>query len=548
MTKSYNLLTENWIPVRLTDDTIENIGIKNFFEKADTISDIACDLPTMRFAIFRILFAIFCRSIDEDMEEESASLWKELWDSDSLPIEEINAYLEKHHNRFDLLHPEYPFLQTPSLHTKSGEWKELDIIVADSPGEGALYSQTDPRHPISFAEGARWLIHATQFDYSGIKSGAVGDDRVKGGKGYPMGIGWCGWMGCTIIRGRNMKETLLLNYVPRSNDSSDYGEASDLPIWELPTPQAHKQDGLIATGQLSLIAWPQRRIRLRNNGSSFDGVLVCNGDPVDYLSQLSHETMTPWRFSKPQSSKAKQDIYMPRSLDPGVALWRGLQSLLPYDNRSATVKSVSTPTTTVPAFLPPKTIEVVAQRIGTVLPRNFILNVEVSSMLYGTQSASFLEVVHDKLSFPGLLAVTSEEALRSRALSAVDRAVNGINVLGDFAANVARSETDSKEAPDNARNRAKESAFSLVDPFFRSWLQKLSTDATKAEDQLADWTAWLYHTLRNEARQISHNASPAAWHGRKKDDFSFTLGQSEAWFFSRLRKALPIRPERKETE
>lgn len=46
---------------------------------------------------------------------------------------------------------------------------------------------------MTFAEAARWVVHCQAYDPSGIKSGAVGDAQVKGGRGYPIGTGWCGW-------------------------------------------------------------------------------------------------------------------------------------------------------------------------------------------------------------------------------------------------------------------------------------------------------------------------------------------------------------------
>ena len=55
---------------------------------------------------------------------------------------------------------------------------------------------------ISWAEAARWLVHVHAFDPSGIRSGAVGDPSVKGGKGYPIGPGWTGQVGVVIVEGQ----------------------------------------------------------------------------------------------------------------------------------------------------------------------------------------------------------------------------------------------------------------------------------------------------------------------------------------------------------
>src|SRR5699024_2697574 len=71
----------------------------------------------------------------------------------------------------------------------------------------------DPTLPIPPGEAARWLVHCMAFDISGIKSGAVGDPRVKGGKGYPIGIGWSGWLGGLYFEGDTLFQTLMLNTV-----------------------------------------------------------------------------------------------------------------------------------------------------------------------------------------------------------------------------------------------------------------------------------------------------------------------------------------------
>ncbi|NYN06610.1 type I-E CRISPR-associated protein Cse1/CasA, partial [Salmonella enterica subsp. enterica serovar Typhimurium] len=74
----------------------------------------------------------------------------------------------------------------------------------------------DGRSKLSFAEAARWLVHTQAYDYSGIKPGVEGDPRVKGGKGYPIGTGWSGMTGGTVIRGTTLLETLLLNSTPEA--------------------------------------------------------------------------------------------------------------------------------------------------------------------------------------------------------------------------------------------------------------------------------------------------------------------------------------------
>jgi CRISPR system Cascade subunit CasA len=82
---------------------------------------------------------------------------------------------------------------------------------------------------VDAAEAAQAVVHCMAFDFSGIKPGADGDKRVKGGKGYPIGIGWCGWLGGTVIEGKNLRETLLLNYIPLRPGAG----TEDRPLWEM---------------------------------------------------------------------------------------------------------------------------------------------------------------------------------------------------------------------------------------------------------------------------------------------------------------------------
>lgn len=543
-TQEFNLIDQPWIPVLMVDGQTRQVSIREFFEQATEIVDIAAELSTMRFAIFRILFVIMRRACDDALEEDPKAGWKDLWQS-GVPLADINDYLDEVRDRFDLLDPVKPFMQTPGLRTAKGEWRSLDILIADSPGVDALYTQTDPNITLSYAQAAQWLVHTHAFDYSGIKSGAVGDPRVKGGKGYPMGIGWSGWLGCTMIMGANMWQTLVLNYCADFEFEDDWEK--DLPIWEEAPLTPATDDKYRPHGQISLITWPQRRILLRNNGEGIDAVLVSNGDPVAYIDQLNRETMTPWRYSKPQSTKAKRDIYMPKALDPEVALWRGLSSLLPES--ADLVKGVNKGDK-VPQFIAPGTVRWIGRHIGDALPGDFILSLRVCSMAYGSQSASFSDVVTDTLVFPGALASLENPGLRSIVLTAVSRAETAASTFANFATNVARASGCAGDASANVNKTARARIYAQIDPLFRQWLAGLAIDGIDPEDSLQTWTDQLRQLLSNEARMIANEAPPTAWSGREESiggtdqKRQYTLGLAEAWFRSALNKELPSRKDK----
>ena len=185
------------------------------------------------------------------------------------------GYLDKHRDRFDLLHPQHPFFQVAGLHTAKDEAAPLNRIVADVPNGEAFFSmrQPGPRH-IGFAEAARWLVHAHAFDVSGIKSGAVGDRRVKGGKGYPQGVGWAGNLGGVFAQGSTLRETLLLNLISADNDFLQV-DKTDRPVWRRPpvgpAPIEPDLNEPRPSGPRDLYTWQTRRVRLHHHDGEVTG-------------------------------------------------------------------------------------------------------------------------------------------------------------------------------------------------------------------------------------------------------------------------------------
>src|SRR5699024_7338675 len=151
------------------------------------------------------------------------------------PLETLRNYADRVRDRFDLFDPERPFFQVADLHSKKGEVSGLEKIVADVPNGEPLFTTRSAKNlqRIEPSEAARWLVHTHAFDPSGIKTGAVGDPKVKNGKGYPIGTGWSGQIGGILALGTTVHDTLLLNLIAR--EASDYvhiGGKEDLPPWE----------------------------------------------------------------------------------------------------------------------------------------------------------------------------------------------------------------------------------------------------------------------------------------------------------------------------
>ena len=174
------------------------------------------------------------------------------------------AYLDQHRERFDLLHPVTPFFQVAGLRTAKDEIASLNRIVADVPnGEAFFTMRACGADRLQFGEAARWVVHAQAFDPSGIKSGAVGDPRVKGGKGYPLGVAWAGNLGGVLAEGTTLRETLLLNLIA-ADTTTLRAQEDDRPAWRRePCGPAEAKDLVFRpSGLRDLYTWQSRRLRL----------------------------------------------------------------------------------------------------------------------------------------------------------------------------------------------------------------------------------------------------------------------------------------------
>lgn len=526
---TFNLIDEPWISVMDRSGRIRDVGIREALIDADQFRALRGDLPTQDFALIRTLLAVLYRAVEPGSTGDPTEQWEELWTADKLPADAIDTYLAQWRDRFDLLDPVRPFYQVPDLRTARNEWKSLEILVPDSDDTGALFTMRSTLTHISLAEAARWLVHTMAFDFSGIKSGAVDDDRVKGGKGYPIGVGWCGWLGGTVLEGQTLKQTLLLNLVLNRQRS-----ARDIPLWEQePLTSAVRADPG-PFGPVQLLTWPQRRLRLHVDDGRVDGVLVCNGDPIDYTVQHLTETMSPWRYSDPQSRKAKGARFMPRALDPERSLWRGIESLLPEPSGALQKTSYGM----VPASLPAANVSWLSElRSVKAIEPDFILRLRMVSVVYGAQMASYSNIVVDSLDLRAALVDPGNSPLRTAAVDAVHRADSAAKALARLAGDLATAAGGDREVPSD---RARGDVYGALDVAYRTWLLELAP-SSDVDQALDDWTGAVLLQVLRLADELISAASPAVWAGREHGGRIYSVGTADRAFRSTLRKELPRR-------
>ncbi len=544
----YNLLDEPWIPVRLVDGAITDVGLLELLRRTTDIADLACELPTQSIAIQRLILAIAYRVATP----RDASDWARQWD-DGAPTEQMIEYLERWRDRFYLFGGRFPFMQVADLRTAKDAVSGLEKLIADVPNGEQFFTTRHGRALacIPASEAARWLVHAQAYDIAGIHSGAVGDMQVKDGKGYGIGPSWCGQLGLVWLKGSDLDETLVLNLIPTDTAELQGGDNSSswaACSWELEEPEtaARKDYSLLGKNgnpQLEglsiprLLTWHSRRVRLYGDSAGVQRVLVCQGDKLAPQEMRLYEPQSLWRYSTLQSKKFKTDVYMPRKFEAGRALWRNLPGTLPT---VATVQGADKQAKR--EFLPSATLSFHYQldnaSIQTTYPK--VMRIQAVGVTYGSQESTFEDIYSDELT----LSVAVMRAEREDLSAEIDRQVRLTEEVardvGTLAANLARAAGESGDsAGEGARDRAKEIFFSAVDNDFRAWLTQVDGHES-ARDAGRRWERTLRQHATDIQTELVRGASSSAIIGRKVGNRYMNVGIAENYFRSALNKRLPV--------
>ena len=536
---SFDLTLQPWIPVLRQDGTQDELSLREVFAQADRLRRIVGDVPTQEFALLRLLLAVAHDALNGPRDTED---WAELWADDDC-FAPLPVYLDAHRSRFDLLHPRTPFFQVADLRTARDEVFSLNRIVADVPnGEPFFTSRMPAADRLGFAEAARWVVHAHAYDTSGIKTGTVGDDRVKKGKVYPLGVGWAGSLGGVFVEGGTLRETLLLNLVAADTAGLRI-DGDDRPAWRRepcgPTAAANRTP----SGVRDLYSWQTRRLRLHFDEAGVHSVVLGYGDPLAAHNLHTREPMTAWRRSKEwEKERGEVPVYVPWKHDPSRAVWRGLSSLIA--ERGVTGQGAE-----AAPVLRPGILEWVARLVNEGwLPRGFLIRTRVVGAVYEPQKKSVIdEVVDDHLAMAVLLLHRQDREYAQQAIDAVGDAEHAVTALGDLATDLARAAGTQTEGP---RSRARERGFAALDNPYRIWLSTLA-GAADPDEQRTLWRRRTHRIISRLAERLLAEAGDAAWEGRivttAKGTVWFNSAYAEGWFRRRLGDALGL-PDSSGTE
>lgn len=224
MSKEFCLLDEPWLPVRLADGRIEEVGLLDVFARSREIVSLADTAPPNLMAHYRLLLAITHRAL-------TAALggWKEKdrvrWFRDGLPHTEIYSYLEAWRERFWLFHAEHPFMQVAVLaqaeETRDKRKPWTQIALASACGNAPMvFDHSCDLAPTAIppAEALATLLGFLQFTPGGLVKTLRDSDKAAALSNTAA----------VLPLGENLAQTLCLALHPSPRASAD----PDLPSWE----------------------------------------------------------------------------------------------------------------------------------------------------------------------------------------------------------------------------------------------------------------------------------------------------------------------------
>lgn len=516
MTKEhpFNLATDPWVPAIGRDGPGE-FSLRDVLTRAHEISEIDGLAGPESAAVIRLLVAV----VLDSLPMETYDAWASVWTAGAFDQAGIDGYFATHADRFELFDGPSPFYQVAGLEPLSASGvKPISLILPEvaSGNNVPLWSNLiDEDVPaLTPAQAAIRLLAAHSHDVAAIKTGAEGDPQAKAGKTTGNPIGPMGALGVTLVMGRNLFETIMLN-CPVGPPS-----AQDIPAWRRefgPTWERRP-----ARGIKDLLTWQARRIRLVRNGEGLAShVVVAAGDRLDHTPEVEPHTL--WR-QVPDGPTARR----PARHSAGRSLWQGLSALT--------------------AVTPWQRIETSANLVQAgdlveVIGEDYPLDVLCVGVVYGKKPAFIEDVVVRRVPLPAIALVKDRgQELRDRLIALAGTADVLVLALNRLDGDLRRARGGDPLEWDKSQ-RLGDLFVAAMDGPTRALLGELQS-AAPAEEPFGRWEA----AARRVASELGHQRLEAGPPEAFRGHGSMSQAQAAVYFMAALNAALPRTVARTETK
>ncbi|MDS1269788.1 type I-E CRISPR-associated protein Cse1/CasA [Lipingzhangella sp. LS1_29] len=185
---SFDLRTRPWLLTRPlgVGAEVKQLGLHDVLTHAHELADVEVPLPPATSGLWRLLAMLTARVTGLDTAENQDE-WLErrgqLLRRGQLPEADIDTYFSRYDQRFDLFHPERPWMQDPRLRAECGKAAGVNKLVWGRPaGNNAVWLghhvDADPA-PVTSAEAAWSLVAWLYYGASGLCSRRVVGDTSK---------------------------------------------------------------------------------------------------------------------------------------------------------------------------------------------------------------------------------------------------------------------------------------------------------------------------------------------------------------------------------
>ncbi len=303
--KTFSLIDQPWIPVVNQNWQRQDISLTELFTTWETLKEIQADNPPTTLAIYRFLLAILHRAYQGP---KNVDHWEEIQQDNG---KKAIAYLNKWRDRFDLFHPDYPFMQDRAL----TEDKAVPIYAIHTMSTSKVFSHEHEwsGYRVSPPEAARLMVRLQSVDITSLRAfyppqsagnrSAVNTPTINNAN--------------VLVVGATLKNTLLLNlmqYFPEGEIPSVIS-GEDLPTWE--TSYAGKPAKSIPNGYIHYLTYPWRRLNLVPNDDGMSQLAITMGNSLpDKISPQQWECGIAFHEDKPVR------------FSPARQLWRDAHSFL----------------------------------------------------------------------------------------------------------------------------------------------------------------------------------------------------------------------------
>lgn len=501
----FNLLDEPWIKVLDLNGKIKEVGLIEAFSNAHEYERLSGDTVTQDVALMRmmlaVLYAVYLR-IDKgrsiETEDDAAEFWKELWDEKCFDMGPIGAYLEHYRDRFWLFHPKYPFYQSPIKVWTEYQARKLIGDLSESNNKSRLfnaYANTGMKS-ISYADAARWLLYNNAFDDTSAKP------KQKEKKLPSAGVGWLGKLGLVYVRGHNLFETLMLNFV-LINERRPFPDG--IALWEREPCVEERIERPLPNSPVELLTIQSRRLLLCRENGTVIKLFSLGGDIIPKENAFT-EQMTLWRTDS-------EGNFIPKRHNPSRLLWRDYPSLIAGGEnlRIPGVVQWSSLLDEYGYFPYP------------------VLALSTCGVKYADKDFFAEDQINDGLSLnASLLSDIGKNwnILITNLLKLTDTCVYRLGVFAtDLKTLQGYKRDQDRNVFDAAFHNAESKAYFLMDQPFRLWLSRIDPEKSDPEKVSSDWKKIVYSVIVSQlGMSFLEDAGPKALVGtciENKDSNAF---------------------------